>query len=112
MKKIERAIVSVFDKKDVLDFVKVLVNDFGVEILSTGGTGRLLEQNGISFTQISDYTKVVRGTWKTIFDEWLPTSEYEFDEARYDFEHYDERDHTYEGKDWVQMDIYIPVNKC
>jgi len=57
MKKIERAIVSVFDKSGVLEFVKVLVNDFGVEILSTGGTGRLLEQNGISYTQISEYTK-------------------------------------------------------
>jgi len=57
MKKIERAIVSVFDKSGVLDFVKVLTTDFGVEILSTGGTGRLLEQNGIKFTQISEYTK-------------------------------------------------------
>ena len=55
MKKIERAIVSVFDKKDVLDFVKVLVNEYGVEILSTGGTGRLLENNGIKFIKISDY---------------------------------------------------------
>ena len=42
MKKIGRAIVSVFDKSGVLDFVKVLTTDFGVEILSTGGTGRLL----------------------------------------------------------------------
>jgi len=57
MKKIERALVSVFDKKGVLDFVKVLVNDFGVEILSTGGTGRLLEKNGIEFIKISEYTE-------------------------------------------------------
>ncbi|MFC1947926.1 GyrI-like domain-containing protein [Chloroflexota bacterium] len=62
-------------------------------------------------TQISDYTQVVRDTWITIFDEWLPASEYEFDEARYDFKHYDERDHMYEGKDWAQMDIFIPVQK-
>ncbi|MHA2281362.1 MAG: bifunctional phosphoribosylaminoimidazolecarboxamide formyltransferase/IMP cyclohydrolase [Promethearchaeota archaeon] len=57
MKKIERAIVSVFDKKGVLDFVKVLVNEYGVEILSTGGTGKLLEKNGITFTKISEYTE-------------------------------------------------------
>jgi phosphoribosylaminoimidazolecarboxamide formyltransferase/IMP cyclohydrolase len=57
MKKIERAVVSVFDKGGVLEFVKVLVNDFGVEILSTGGTGRLLEKNGIKFTRISEYTQ-------------------------------------------------------
>jgi len=57
MKKIERAIVSVFDKKGVLDFVKVLVNEYGVEILSTGGTGKLLENNGIKVTKISEYTE-------------------------------------------------------
>lgn len=57
MKKIERAIVSVFDKKDVLDFVKELVNNYGVEILSTGGTGKLLEEHGISYVKISEYTE-------------------------------------------------------
>jgi len=57
MKKIERAIVSVFDKSGILDFVKVLVEDFGVEILSTGGTGRLLKDNGIDFIKISEYTE-------------------------------------------------------
>lgn len=57
MKKIERAIVSVFDKSGVVDFVKTLTIKFGVEILSTGGTGNLLEQNGIKFIKISDYTE-------------------------------------------------------
>ena len=56
MKKIERAIVSVFDKSSVLDFVKILVEDYGVEILSTGGTGRLLEEKGIKYLKISEYT--------------------------------------------------------
>ncbi|MFX1279435.1 MAG: bifunctional phosphoribosylaminoimidazolecarboxamide formyltransferase/IMP cyclohydrolase [Promethearchaeota archaeon] len=57
MKRIERAIVSVFDKKDMLDFVKVLVNEFDVEILSTGGTGTLLKENGINFQKISEFTE-------------------------------------------------------
>jgi len=57
MKKIERAIISVFDKSNLLEFVKVLVNEFKVEILSTGGTGKLLEKNGIKYVKISDYTK-------------------------------------------------------
>jgi len=57
MKKIERAIVSVFDKKSILDFVKVLKNEFNVEILSTGGTGALLNESGISYTKISDFTE-------------------------------------------------------
>ncbi|MBY8985535.1 MAG: bifunctional phosphoribosylaminoimidazolecarboxamide formyltransferase/IMP cyclohydrolase [Candidatus Lokiarchaeota archaeon] len=57
MKKIKRAIISVFDKEGILDLVKVLTNEFGVEILSTGGTGRLLEKNGIKFIKISEYTE-------------------------------------------------------
>jgi phosphoribosylaminoimidazolecarboxamide formyltransferase/IMP cyclohydrolase len=55
MKKIERAIVSVYDKNNIIEFVKLLTK-FGVEILSTGGTGRLLKENGIDFEKISDYT--------------------------------------------------------
>ena len=57
MKKIERVLVSVFDKSGVLEFIQALVQDYDVEILSTGGTGRLLEENGIKITQISEYTK-------------------------------------------------------
>jgi phosphoribosylaminoimidazolecarboxamide formyltransferase/IMP cyclohydrolase len=57
MKKIERAIVSVFDKSSILDFVKVLKNEFNIEILSTGGTGALLNENGISYTKISEFTE-------------------------------------------------------
>ena len=69
MKKIERAIVSVFDKSGVVDFVKVLVNEFGIEILSTGGTGRLLEENGIEYIKISDFTafpELFNGRVKTL----------------------------------------------
>ncbi len=57
MKPIKRAIISVFDKSGIIDFVKVLVNEFGIEILSTGGTGKLLEENGIEYIKISDYTE-------------------------------------------------------
>jgi len=57
MKKIKRAIISVFDKTGILEFAKVLVNEFEVEILSTGGTGIILEKSGISYTKISDFTE-------------------------------------------------------
>ncbi|MFX0023552.1 MAG: bifunctional phosphoribosylaminoimidazolecarboxamide formyltransferase/IMP cyclohydrolase [Candidatus Hermodarchaeota archaeon] len=57
MKSIKRAIVSVFDKTGVIEFVKVLANEFEIEILSTGGTGKLLESNGIDYIKISDYTE-------------------------------------------------------
>ncbi|MFX0104322.1 MAG: bifunctional phosphoribosylaminoimidazolecarboxamide formyltransferase/IMP cyclohydrolase [Candidatus Hodarchaeota archaeon] len=57
MKKIKRAIVSVFDKSGIIEFTKVLNEEFGVDILSTGGTGKLLEENGINYTKISDFTE-------------------------------------------------------
>lgn len=57
MKNIERAIFSVFDKGEIIEFAKALKDEFGVEILSTGGTGKLLEKNGINYIKISDYTE-------------------------------------------------------
>ncbi len=57
MKKIERVLVSVYDKRGILEFVKNLINEFGVEILSTGGSARLLEKNQIKVIKISDYTQ-------------------------------------------------------
>ena len=54
MKKIKRAIVSVFDKNNIVEFVKSL-SKLGIEILSTGGTGRLLKENNINFEKISDF---------------------------------------------------------
>ncbi|MBD3216112.1 MAG: bifunctional phosphoribosylaminoimidazolecarboxamide formyltransferase/IMP cyclohydrolase [Candidatus Lokiarchaeota archaeon] len=68
-KKIERAIISVFDKGGVVDFATSLADEFDVEILSTGGTGRLLEQNGVQITKISEYTgspEMFEGRVKTL----------------------------------------------
>ncbi|SHF03917.1 bifunctional phosphoribosylaminoimidazolecarboxamide formyltransferase/IMP cyclohydrolase [Alkalibacter saccharofermentans] len=50
-----RALISVSDKSGVLEFAKTL-EDLGVEIISTGGTARLLEENKIKVTGISDVT--------------------------------------------------------
>ncbi len=55
MKKIERAIISVTDKAGVVEFAKSL-SKFGVQILSTGGTARVLREGGLSVTDISEYT--------------------------------------------------------
>ncbi|MFW9999548.1 MAG: bifunctional phosphoribosylaminoimidazolecarboxamide formyltransferase/IMP cyclohydrolase [Candidatus Hodarchaeota archaeon] len=57
MKAIKRVIISVFDKRGIIEFAKVLLNEFNVEILSTGGTGTLLEENGIRYTKISEFTE-------------------------------------------------------
>jgi len=46
LRKISRALISVSDKTGIVEFAQAL-NQQGVEILSTGGTFRLLKENGI-----------------------------------------------------------------
>lgn len=68
MKKIVRALVSVTDKSGVADFVKELSN-MGVEIISTGGTAKLLIDAGISVVGIENYTgspEMLGGRVKTL----------------------------------------------
>ena len=50
-----RALISVSDKTGVVEFARSLA-ELGFEIVSTGGTHRILEQNGIPVTGISDVT--------------------------------------------------------
>jgi phosphoribosylaminoimidazolecarboxamide formyltransferase/IMP cyclohydrolase len=68
MKKIERAIISVTDKAGVVEFGKSL-SKFGVQILSTGGTARVLREGGLNVTDISEYTgfpEMLDGRVKTL----------------------------------------------
>ena len=68
MSKIERAIVSVTDKTGIVDFARSL-SKFGVQILSTGGTARVLREGGIQVTDISEYTgfpEMMDGRVKTL----------------------------------------------
>jgi phosphoribosylaminoimidazolecarboxamide formyltransferase/IMP cyclohydrolase len=68
MSKIERAIISVTDKTGSVDFAKSL-SKFGVEILSTGGTAKILREGGINVIDISDYTgfpEMMNGRVKTL----------------------------------------------
>ncbi len=51
-----RALLSVSDKTGIVDFAKQLV-DLGFEIISTGGTKRILQENGINAIDISEITK-------------------------------------------------------
>ena len=54
--KIARALISVNDKTGVVDFARTLVDDFGVEIISTGGTARAIEDAGVPVTPIEEFT--------------------------------------------------------
>jgi AraC family transcriptional regulator len=57
------------------------------------------------------YPQSIADTWAEILTRWLPASPYEYDDARPDFEAYDERDHAWLHDNMVQMDIYVPVRK-
>ena len=67
-KKITRALVSVSDKTGVLEFCQKL-DQLGIEILSTGGTAKLLADNQVAVTEVSDYTgfpEMMDGRVKTL----------------------------------------------
>ena len=55
--KVKRVLVSVTDKSGVADFARALVDEFGAEIISTGGTARALKDAGVPVTPIDDVTQ-------------------------------------------------------
>jgi phosphoribosylaminoimidazolecarboxamide formyltransferase/IMP cyclohydrolase len=68
MSVVKRALISVSDKAGVVDFARRL-SDLGVEILSTGGTARLLSDGGIPVTEVSAHTgfpEIMDGRVKTL----------------------------------------------
>lgn len=67
-KPIRRALLSVSDKTGIVEFAKHLVEQ-GVELLSTGGTAKLLAERGLPVTEVSDYTghpEIMDGRVKTL----------------------------------------------
>jgi len=68
MPQIKRALISVFNKKGIVDFARELSN-LGVEILSTGGTAHTLREAGIPVREVSQYTQspsILGGRVKTL----------------------------------------------
>jgi len=68
-RKIKRALISVYDKTGIVDFAKALVEEFGIEIISTGGTAALLREAGIPVTLVEDLTgfgEMLDGRVKTL----------------------------------------------
>ena len=67
-KKVTRALVSVSDKTGILDFCREL-SRLGIELLSTGGTAKLLAEHHVPVTEVSDYTgfpEMMDGRVKTL----------------------------------------------
>ncbi|MCE2989467.1 MAG: bifunctional phosphoribosylaminoimidazolecarboxamide formyltransferase/IMP cyclohydrolase [Nitrosomonadaceae bacterium] len=65
---IKRALLSVSDKTGIVGFAQFLASH-GVKLLSTGGTAKLLQDNGILVTEVSEYTdfpEMMDGRVKTL----------------------------------------------
>ena len=68
MAKIQRALISVSDKEGLVPFATTLA-DASVEILSTGGTARVMREAGLTVVDVSDYTgfpEMMDGRVKTL----------------------------------------------
>jgi phosphoribosylaminoimidazolecarboxamide formyltransferase / IMP cyclohydrolase len=68
MAKIQRALLSVFDKTGLIPFAQVLAGA-GVELISTGGTAKALREGGLKVTDLStytDYPEMLDGRVKTL----------------------------------------------
>ena len=68
MPEVKQALVSVSDKTGIVDFC-ISLNELNIKLLSTGGTARLLRDNGLQVTEVSDYTgfpEIMDGRVKTL----------------------------------------------
>ncbi len=66
---IKRALISVTNKTGIVEFAQVLESEFGVEIISTGGTARVLKEAGVKVIPIETYTgfpEMMDGRVKTL----------------------------------------------
>ena len=68
MKPITRAVISVTDKSGLAEFAKFLAG-YQIEILSTGGTAKLLRDHGVPVVEVSEFTgfpEMLDGRVKTL----------------------------------------------
>lgn len=68
MVSIGTALISVYNKKGIIEFAKAL-SELGIQILSSGGTARTLKESGVKVTEISDFTgypEMMDGRVKTL----------------------------------------------
>jgi len=57
------------------------------------------------------FVQAAQETWNEIFLNWLPQSEFEYDDTRRDFSYHDERDHGWYFGGKLQIDICIPIRQ-
>lgn len=67
--KVKRVLMSVTDKTGVVDFARSLCEEFGAEVISTGGTAKVIADAGISVTPIdavTQFPEMMDGRVKTL----------------------------------------------
>lgn len=68
-RRIKRALISVYDKTGIVDFARALYDEFGIELISTGGTAKVLKDAGLPVTLVEDITgfpEMLDGRVKTL----------------------------------------------
>src|SRR2546423_11388907 len=63
------ALLSVSDKRGLIEFATALVRQHGYRLLSTGGTAKLLAEKGLPVTEVSQHTgfpEIMEGRVKTL----------------------------------------------
>lgn len=66
---VKRALVSVTDKTGIVEFAQALTNEFGVQVISTGGTARVLQEAGVAVTpieEVTEFPEMMDGRVKTL----------------------------------------------
>src|SRR3546814_2252933 len=66
--KLQTALISVSDKTGIVEFAQAL-SQRGVQLLSTGGTAKLLAQAGLAVTEVANHTgspEILDGRVKTL----------------------------------------------
>jgi phosphoribosylaminoimidazolecarboxamide formyltransferase/IMP cyclohydrolase len=66
---VKRALISVYDKTGLAEFARALHGEFGVELISTGGTAKFLRELGLAVTDVSQVTgfpEMMDGRVKTL----------------------------------------------
>jgi len=69
VRQIQRALISVYDKTGIVEFARALHDEFGVELISTGGTAKVLREAGLPITPVEDITgfpEMLDGRVKTL----------------------------------------------
>ena len=69
VRKIRRALLSVYDKTGLVEFARALHEEFGIELISTGGTAKVLKDAGLPVTLVEEVTgfpEMLDGRVKTL----------------------------------------------